>query len=107
MTTFNCLNPDNEEVILQSKEWVHPSQPNFKQENKQNVKTIVQMNRDRVKNMKVERIIEGKQIPSSFCPSFFNCYLFTLPRAQAALQDGKVYQGSCEDHSSRVGEQRD
>ena len=51
--TFNCLNPDNTDLVMRGSEWVNPNQPNFKQENKQVVKTIVQMNKERVKDMQV------------------------------------------------------
>ena len=41
ITTFNCLNPNDAEVVLRGNEWVNPAQPDFKQENKHNVKSIV------------------------------------------------------------------
>ena len=47
--TFNCLNPDNVDLVMKGNEWVNPNQPNFKQENKQVVKSIVQMNKERVR----------------------------------------------------------
>jgi len=46
--TYNCFNPDNVKLVLRDGEWVNPNEPNFKQENKQVVKSIVQVNRERV-----------------------------------------------------------
>ena len=60
MSTFNCLNPDNTDVKLHNREWINPARPDFKEENKQVVKSIVQMNKEKVKAMKVEKIIQGK-----------------------------------------------
>ena len=64
VNTFNCLNPDNTSLVLKGNEWVNPNQPNFKQENKQIVKSIVQVNRERVKQMKIDKQVEGKSL---FC----------------------------------------
>ena len=42
-STFNCLNPDNTYLVMKGKEWVNPLQPtDFRKENKQMVKSIVQ-----------------------------------------------------------------
>ena len=49
VNTFNCLNPDNTSLVMRGSEWVNPNQPDFKKENKQCVKSIVQMNRERVR----------------------------------------------------------
>ena len=62
VNTFNCLNPDNTSLVLKGNEWVNPNQPNFKQENKQIVKSIVQVNRERVKQMKIDKQVEGKSL---------------------------------------------
>lgn len=59
ISTFNCLNPDNDEFVIRNKEWQAPNQPDFKQENKQIVKSIVQMNKERVKQMKVQKEVHG------------------------------------------------
>ena len=49
LSTYDCLNPDGTTLIMKQKEWVNPNLPDFKQENKQVVKSIVQMNRERVR----------------------------------------------------------
>ena len=41
ISTFNCLNPDNTSLVMRGTEWVNPDQPDFKQENKKTVKSIV------------------------------------------------------------------
>jgi hypothetical protein len=41
LSTYNCLNPDNTDLVMRNAEWVNPNQPDFKQENKQIVKSIV------------------------------------------------------------------
>ena len=60
VSTYNCLNPDNTELVMRNSEWVNPNMPDFKQENKQVVKTIVQVNREKVRQMKVVKEVEGK-----------------------------------------------
>ena len=66
VSTYNCLNPDNTELVMRNSEWVNPNMPNFKQENKQFVKTIVQVNREKVRQMKVVKQVEGKSSDSRF-----------------------------------------
>ena len=61
LTTYNCLNPDGTSLVMNNKEWVNPNQPDYQIENKQVVKSIVQMNRERVRQMKVEQAVEGKE----------------------------------------------
>jgi len=40
-TTFDCLNPDQTPLVMKGNEWVNPNQPDFKQENRHVVKSIV------------------------------------------------------------------
>ena len=61
LTTYNCMNPDGTSLVMSNKEWVNPNQPDYQTENKHVVKSIVQMNRERVKQMKVEQAVEGKE----------------------------------------------
>lgn len=63
LSTFNCLNPDNTELVLKGNQWVNPNMPDFKTENKQIVKTIVQMNKERVRQQKVADEVEEARVP--------------------------------------------
>ena len=67
ISTFNCLNPDNTSLVMRGSDWVNPDQPDFKQENKKTVKSIVQMNRERVRQQKVVEQAEGKCCESKRC----------------------------------------
>lgn len=89
-TTFNCMNPDNSEVILRSREWINPASPDFKQENKHNVKSIVQMNRERVSQMKVDQTVEGKW-PRFPAIKFICLYLHN--RGKGTIQTREVHEG--------------
>ena len=60
MGTYNFMNPDNTSLVMRGSDWVNPDQPDFKQENKKQVKSIVQMNRERVRQQKVVDEVEGK-----------------------------------------------
>ena len=52
--TYDCLNPDQTPLVMKGHEWVNPNEPDFKQENKKVVKSIVQVNRERVRQTQVE-----------------------------------------------------
>ena len=77
VSTFNCLNPDNNEVVMRQREWVNPTDPDFKQGNKQNVKNIIQMNRERVKQIEVDCEVQGEykgaKPPLTVFYEFFRC----------------------------------
>ena len=60
-STFNCLNPNEVHLVMKGKDWVTPKDPiDFPKENKTQIKSIIQVNRERVKQMKKEEIEEGK-----------------------------------------------
>ena len=58
--TYNFMNPNGADLKFQGKEWVNPCDPDHHSQNKKNIKSIIQMNKEQVKRKEEEKSIAGK-----------------------------------------------
>jgi hypothetical protein len=52
INTIDVLNPDRANLVMKGKDWVNPCEMNFEAKNKVKVKTIMQKNKEAVKQAK-------------------------------------------------------